>query len=341
MPDPRFFEALGAISIVDALRETGAAAVGPVNASAVVSRIAAIDDDDLAGALVHVDDHRRLSALHGKPFALCLAPKGAAEAVAALKLGTVASINQPKAAFAALAAKLYRQRRLLDAGSAAARIDTGARVHASAVIAAGAHIGAGAEIGPFVVIGPGVVIGEATVVAERASIWCAMIGKDCRIGAGSVIGGPGFGFAPSPEGLTRAPQLGRVLIEDRVELGAGVCVDRGALGDTVIGAMTKIDNLCQIAHNVRIGRACLIAAQVGVAGSSTLGDRVQCGGQAGIADHLTIGEDARIAAKAGVMRDVPKGETWGGYPARPMMTWMRETAVAARAARGVKKADRE
>jgi UDP-3-O-[3-hydroxymyristoyl] glucosamine N-acyltransferase len=122
------------------------------------------------------------------------------------------------------------------------------------------------------------------------------------------------------------PQLGRVIIQDGVTVGAGTCIDRGAWDDTVIGENTKIDNMVQIAHNVRIGRNCAIAAQVGMSGSVTVGDGVQMGGQVGIADHAQIGDGAAIAAQSGITKGVPAGQVWAGYPARPTRQWARETA---------------
>jgi UDP-3-O-[3-hydroxymyristoyl] glucosamine N-acyltransferase len=125
-----------------------------------------------------------------------------------------------------------------------------------------------------------------------------------------------------------------VLIGDGVEIGANSCVDRGALGDTVIGEGTKIDNMVQVAHNCRIGRHCLIASQTGLSGSCVIGDGVMMGGQVGMKDHLTIGDGAVLAAGSGFMRDVPPGQQWGGRPARPMREWMREVAALGRLAKG-------
>lgn len=338
MPDSRFFESLGPLAIADVLDLSGSAPHGPARLSGTVSRVASLDDFNIADAVIFIDDERKIAAISGKRFGLCIAAEAAADAAASLMAGPVASARDARASFALIAAALHRLRDLDYSAKGDAHVSVGAIIHPSAVIGAGAEIAAGARIGAYAVVGPGVIIGKRTMISEGASLWCAIIGADCRVGPNSAIGGPGFGFAAGPKGLTRIPQLGRVVIEGDVEIGANVCVDRGALEDTVIGASTKIDNLCQIGHNVRLGRGCILAAQVGIAGSVSLGDRVQCGGKAGIADHLTIGDDARIAAKAGVTSDVPKGETWGGYPARPMKRWLREVAAAARAARGTKKA---
>ncbi len=144
----------------------------------------------------------------------------------------------------------------------------------------------------------------------------------------SQIGQPGFGFASGATGHARVPQLGRVIIQDDVEIGAGSTVDRGALGDTVIGEGTKIDNLVQIGHNTRLGRHCIMVAQSGLAGSCELGDFVIIGGQVGVADHVRLGDGARVASKSGVQPgDYPGGTEYGGYPVRLAKDWRREVAA--------------
>jgi UDP-3-O-[3-hydroxymyristoyl] glucosamine N-acyltransferase len=144
---------------------------------------------------------------------------------------------------------------------------------------------------------------------------------------GVHIGQDGFGFALGPRGHLKVPQVGRVIIQDDVEIGAGTTIDRGANRDTIIGEGTKIDNLVQIAHNVVIGRHCVLVAQAGVSGSTVIGDFAALGGQAGLTGHLTIGPGAQIAAQSGVMRDVPAGEKWGGAPASPMRDYLRQVAA--------------
>lgn len=219
-------------------------------------------------------------------------------------------------------------------------------VHSTAVIGAGVTLGDGVSVGPYVVIGDGARIGDRTVVGAHCVIGTgveigadghlysnvtiypgARIGQRVTIHAGARIASDGFGYVQSGGAHLKIPHVGRCLIEDDVEIGANTTIDRGSIDDTVVGAGTKIDNLVQIAHNVRIGRACLIMAQVGIAGSVRVEDGAMLLGQVGVSGHHTVGKGARLAAQAGVFGDIPAGETWSGYPARPHKEALRAQAA--------------
>jgi UDP-3-O-[3-hydroxymyristoyl] glucosamine N-acyltransferase len=168
------------------------------------------------------------------------------------------------------------------------------------------------------------------VIGAGATVNFSLIGDRVAIFSGARIGQDGFGFASSPGGHLRIPQVGRVIIHDDVEVGANTTIDRGSAADTVIGAGCMIDNLVQIAHNVQLGRGCVIVAQVGIAGSTKLGDFVVFGGQTAVAGHLTIGDGAQFAARSGVIRNHEGGQTYGGAPAIPIQQWRRQMAAIAR-----------
>ena len=184
-----------------------------------------------------------------------------------------------------------------------------------------------ANIHPSVHIGPGVVLGENVTVGPNSVLTHAIIGNDVRVGACTVIGGDGFGVAIGPKGdVLPVPHVGRVVIGSRVRIGSNVCIDRGQLGDTVIGDDCQIDNLVQIGHNCHLEQGCMLAGRVGLSGSCHLEEGVMMGGSAGLADHVRIGKGARLAAFAGVMHDVPAGETWSGIPAMPIRQHMKIVA---------------
>jgi UDP-3-O-[3-hydroxymyristoyl] glucosamine N-acyltransferase len=219
-----------------------------------------------------------------------------------------------------------------------ARIGKGVTLDEYAVIGAGASIGEGVLIGPHSVIGDGVTIGEESRIYPNVTVYAGtQIGKRVRVHSGSVLGSDGFGYVFRGGEHAKIPHVGRCIIGDDVEIGANTTVDRGSIDDTVIGDGTKIDNLVQIGHNVKIGRLCLIMAQVGIAGSARIGDGCVLAGQAGIGGHITIGDGARIGGQAGVFGDVPPGESWSGYPARPHRESLRATSSLLRLPKTLKK----
>ena len=232
-------------------------------------------------------------------------------------------------------------------------------VHATARLGQGVTLGSDVTIGPYAVIGDGAVIGDRSWVEANVVLGArVVVGADVHlfpavtvysgttlgarvlVHSGARLGSDGFGYVFRNGIHDKIPHIGRCIIEDDVEIGANTTVDRGSFDDTVIGAGTKIDNLVQVAHNVRIGRLCLIMAQVGIAGSVRLGDGVILAGQVGVAGHHTIGDGARIAAQAGIFGDIPAGETWSGYPARPHRQSLRASAALLRLAEIIKKLEK-
>ncbi|MDR1009463.1 MAG: UDP-3-O-(3-hydroxymyristoyl)glucosamine N-acyltransferase [Rickettsiales bacterium] len=205
-----------------------------------------------------------------------------------------------------------------------------------AVIEAGAKIGANAYIGSGTKIKAGVELGDNCTIRENAVISHAILGSNVGIGEGSVIGGAGFGWHTTAAGHTWVPQLGRVILGDNVDIGINTCIDRGALGDTVIGEGTKIDNLVQIGHNCRIGKNCIFAGMSGIAGSTEIGDWTLAGAQSGISGHLKIGAGSQIGAGAGVIQDLPPKSVVSGYPAQPAHDFLKQTAMLRRMVKGKK-----
>ena len=199
-------------------------------------------------------------------------------------------------------------------------------IHPSAIIAENAQIGAGVLIEAGSIIGDNVIIGDQCHIGSHVTISHSIIGQAVRIHNGVRIGQDGFGFAIDETGCLPVPQLGRVLIEDHVNIGANTCIDRGSGPDTVIGAGSIIDNLVQIGHNVRIGKGCIIVSQVGIAGSTRIEDYCVLGGQVGVAGHLNVGKGSQIAAQSGVSFDVPAGSKLMGYPAKPIRDFWREVS---------------
>jgi len=197
-------------------------------------------------------------------------------------------------------------------------------IEAGAVIGENVRVGEGSWIRANAVIGNNVVLGSRVIVGATAVITYALVGDDCVIEAGTKIGQYGFGYVMSPAGHTFVPQMGRVILQNKVEIGANCTIDRGALEDTIIGEGTKLNNLVHIAHACKIGKHCVITGQVGIAGSSELGDFVVMAGQSGVADHTKVGTASQIGAQAGVTSDLPPMSKVTGYPATPVTEFFRQ-----------------
>jgi UDP-3-O-[3-hydroxymyristoyl] glucosamine N-acyltransferase len=287
--------------------------------------------------IAYMDNPRYGEALAATRAGACFVSQRFAAKVPASTIALVTP--EPYRAYAKALAHLYPSAKRPQSAFGAVGVSPGAFVHSSArlepgvvvdpgaVVGPEAEIGSGTVIGANAVIGPQTRIGRDVSIAPNVSLLNALVGNRVILHGGVRVGQDGFGFAMGPGGHVKVPQIGRVIIQDDVEIGANTTVDRGASRDTVIGEGTKIDNLVQIGHNVVIGRHCVIVAQVGISGSVTIGDFVVLGGQVGVIGHVTIGAGAQIAATSNVATDIPAGERWGGTPAKPVREWFREVTT--------------
>lgn len=334
MADPRFYENRGPFTLAEICKAAGS------------------DTTDGADGQARLEDLASLAGAGPTQLSFFTGGRGDAAALfAATKAGFCfvpadTKLNAPSGcvairaksvphAFAAAARLFYPESALpvwnqKNAIDPSARIGDGVQLAPGVVIGPNVEIGANTRIGPNAVIARGVAIGRDCEIGSNVSISHSYLGDNVLILPGAQIGQPGFGFASSAAGHINIPQLGRVIVQDRVEIGSCTAIDRGALGDTVIGEGTKIDNVVQIGHNTRIGRHTVIVGQVGIAGSCEIGDFVMLGGQAGIADHARIGDGARLAGRTGAMGYLPGGKDYGGQPAKPLKQWLREVAAVSR-----------
>lgn len=333
MADPRFFRNAGPFRLGELARLTGSTLSENADAELLLHDVAALDvatREDVS----FLDNPKYVAAFAASHAGACfIHPKHADKAPE----GTALLISEnPYLAYALAAQHFY------PAPQPAAGISDKAAVDVTATIGEGTEIAAGAVVGkhviigahciisPNAVIGDGVTIGDHTRIGANTTLSHTVIGKHVLIHPNVSIGQDGFGFARSDKGAVKVPQLGRVLVEDHVEIGAGSCIDRGAGPDTIIGMGSKIDNLVQLGHNVRVGRSAIIVSQVGVSGSTEIGDGSTLAGQVGVAGHLKIGRGVTVAAKAGVHSHIPDGSIYGGFPAVPIMEWRRQAATLSR-----------
>jgi UDP-3-O-[3-hydroxymyristoyl] glucosamine N-acyltransferase len=348
MEHPGFYQRVGPFRLDEVAKAAGAelpsgSGHGGVDAGRLLHDVRPLSEAT-ANDLTFIDNRKYLSQLGGTQAAACLVQPGFADRMPS---ATVAlQTRSPYHGFARALALFYPSalRPLVapegagsvDGGriSRSAQIEDGAKIEPGAVVGAEARIGRGTVIAAGAVVGYRCMIGRDCFIGPHTSVTHALVGDRVILHAGVRIGQDGFGFAMGPKGHLKVPQIGRVVIQDDVEIGANTCVDRGALKDTIIGEGTKIDNLVQIGHNVVIGRHCVIVGQVAIAGSSELGDFVVMGGQSGVAGHLKIGAGTQIAGASHVKDSLPPRSKVVGTPAKPLREWMKEQLAVRRLARG-------
>ena len=332
MNEPAFFRRAVAPTLAEVLAQTGAKAVDGADLTIEILGVGPLDTAG-PGQITFLDNPKYADQLASTRASACFVSERYASKVPAETVALVSA--DPYRAFARTVGWLFPDAMRPGSSFAASGVSPMSFVHPEARLEPGVVVDPGAVVGPRAAIGTGTIIGAHAVIGSDVRI-----GRNCSIGAGATIqhcligdrvivhpgariGQDGFGFAMSPKGHLKVPQIGRVIVQNDVEIGANTTIDRGANRDTVIGEGTKIDNLVQIGHNVSIGRHCVIVSQVGISGSTTIGDFAAIGGQVGVAGHLKIGMGAQIAAQSGVMNEVPAGERWGGSPAQPMREWLR------------------
>lgn len=330
MPDPRFFTSSGPIALKLLADRAGAQLNDVRHAETCVHTVAPLQAPE-PGALSFCDHRRYLDALTAWPATSAILVTAEVAAIAKTDAALLIA-PAPTVAFARMARQFFPEPAPPPGIAPSAVVAPDALIHPSVSIAAQVSVGQGVKIGPRTLIRPGVVIGDGVEIGADCDIGALVSLHYCQVGdrvkmlAGARIGEPGFGFVTTATGVVKVPQLGLVEIGDDVEIGANACIDRATLTRTVIGQGTMIDNLVHIAHNVQIGKGCIITAQVGISGSTVLEDYVVLGGQVGIADHIRVGRGTRIASRTGLFRDAPAGSSLGGFPAVPIREWHRQSA---------------
>lgn len=335
MADPRFYTVAGPFTLEEVAQAAGADIARVVNPEIQYSDVQPLDQAD-ATDVSFIENRRYVENFKASSAGAVLLSSDLIEMAPAQASLLVSKDSYTS--YAKVASMFYPQAKSSGLIHETAVIDpscklgTDVQVDAGAIILENVEIGAGSIIGPATVINRSVRLGDHCQIESGVSLSYCEIGDRTIIHQGTCIGQDGFGFAPSASGHSKVPQLGRVLIGDDVEIGANCTVDRGTGPDTVIGSGTKIDNLVQIAHNVQIDEMCLIAAQVGISGSSSVGSLTMFGGQSGVAGHLKIGPGVKVAGQSGVTKDIAPGLTVAGMPAENSRTHWQRLAVLNRIA---------
>lgn len=341
MEHPGFFDRAGPFSLADVAKATGAEIADGGDAGLMLEDVRPLNS---AGRnhVSFIDTNKKyLTQLDVTNAAACLISPAL---VPRLPKGTTGLVTkQPYHGFARALLLFYPQSMhpMVTRGGAplvdpTAKLEDGVLIEPGAVVGADAQIGSGTRIAAGAVVGARVTIGRDCFIGPLATVTHTLMGDRVIIHSGVRLGQDGFGFAMGPGGHLKVPQIGRVIVQDDVEIGANTTIDRGALKDTIIGEGSKIDNLVQIGHNVVLGRHCVIVAQTGISGSTELGDFVVMGGQSGVSGHVKVGAGAQIAGAAHAVHDVPAGARYGGTPAKPLKEWAREIALLSRLARSRK-----
>ncbi len=323
MVDPSFYENNGPFTLGEIAQHLGCEFLG--DKGKIIKDISTIEDANSSEICFFVKKYKRyFSNSSAGAFIVNKVEKDST------KRNFILSIN-PHLDMAKVASLFYPSYEypnfFFDGENNQSNFDKSIKVSENSYIHKTAKIGLNTKIGFNSIIGPGVVLGENSIIGDNVSIYFSLIGKNVRIYQGVKLGSEGFGFIMEKNIFKKIPQLGRVIIGNNVEIGANSTIDRGSIGDTIVGNSCMIDNIVHLGHNVKLGENCIIAAMTGISGSTTIGNNVIIGGQVGISGHLSIGNNVTIAAKTGVMKDIKDNSIIAGYPSEKIQDWHRNTIL--------------